>query len=78
MKRLRANRAVVAELRLAKKRLDALITEESTCGVEPEHKEAVRLYVQTWITPLVTSALDRIEGRKPTSPQTSRGLEHGS
>lgn len=40
--------------------------DQTGCTVEDEHKEAVRLYVETWIAPLVRSALDRIEGRKAT------------
>ena len=65
---MRINRTVVHELREAERRLKALVTlGESGCCVEDEHKEAVRLYVETWITPLVRSALDRIEGRKKTS-----------
>lgn len=65
---MRINRTVVHELREAERRLKALVTPgESGCAVEDEHKEAVQLYVNTWITPLVRSALDRIEGRKKTS-----------
>jgi hypothetical protein len=35
------------------KKLEALISTapDSTCGVANEHKEAVRLYVQTWVLP---------------------------
>lgn len=33
----------------ALEKLEALITADSTCGVEKEHKEAVSLYVRSWI-----------------------------
>jgi hypothetical protein len=65
---VRVNKTVVHELREAERRLKALcsVGDQTGCTVEDEHKEAVRLYVETWITPLVRSALDRIEGRKAT------------
>ncbi len=31
---------------------------DSTCAVEPEHKEAVRGYVQAWIVPYIRMALE--------------------
>ena len=64
--RLRINRQTLSELKEAIRKLKALCTvgDQSRCAVDDAHKEGVRLYVQSWVTPLVESAVDRIEGRK--------------
>ena len=68
-------------------RLVALVTAESPCAVAPEHKDAVRLYVQMWITPNVKALLGdctagewrdvvQYAGRfpKPTNWRTASGV----
>ena len=50
----KAQRAVLEAIHSS---LVALVTPESPCGIAPEHKDAVRLYVQSWITPNVTALL---------------------
>ena len=64
--------SVVSELRQAERRLVALcaVGDESGCAVEDQHKEAVRLYVQTWITPLVRNAITRLDRKKAKAPVT--------
>jgi hypothetical protein len=38
-------------LRHVRNRLLALVTPISPCGVAPEHKDAVRVYVESWVLP---------------------------
>jgi hypothetical protein len=40
-------------INIIRNRLHALTTEVSPCGVDAEHKMAVRLYVESWILPHV-------------------------
>ena len=67
--------------------LVTLVTAESHCGIAPEHKDAVRRYVQMWITPNVKALLgdctagewrDAVQyaGRfpKPTNWRTASGV----
>ncbi len=63
---MRINKTIVREIKQAKKRLEALcdVDNDSECAIDPEHKEAVRLYVQSWVTPLLSRALERIEGTR--------------
>lgn len=72
---MRINVTVVNELKLARRRLEGLcdLDDDGECAVDAEHKEGVRLYVQTWVTPLLQSALDRIEGRKESRVEGRRG-----
>lgn len=74
---MRINATVVAELRELEQRLEAVcaVGDASYCTVEDEHKAAVRLYIQSWVTPLVRSALDRIEGRKRSNRETLRVVQ---
>lgn len=57
--RLRANRAILDALRSARRNAAALIDPDPDmgCVVAPEHKEAVRLYVATWILPQLDRAI---------------------
>jgi hypothetical protein len=50
-----SQRAVVEAIHT---RLTALITPASPCAIAPEHKEAVRLYVQSWILSDVAALLE--------------------
>jgi hypothetical protein len=63
---MRINRTIVAELERVAAHLDALcdVKDDSRCSVDPAHKEAVRLYLQSWVTPVLASALSRIRGEK--------------
>jgi len=38
--------------------------EKTRCGVAPEHREAVRIYVDTWITPVLESVLGSMLGNE--------------
>jgi hypothetical protein len=61
LRRLRANRrilkALTASLEAAKAAADD--SEASRCGVEPEHRRAMALYLTTWVIhPLQTALAD--------------------
>lgn len=63
MARARAPRAVRAGLEEAASKLRILTDpNDDRCSIAPEHREAVRLYVDTWITPLVDQAAEWAEG----------------
>jgi hypothetical protein len=38
--------------------------EKTACGVAPEHREAVRLYVDSWITPTLEAVLGSMLGNE--------------
>jgi hypothetical protein len=60
----RAIAALDRALRATKALVD--LTEESRCSVADEHKEAVRLYVETWVIPYMEDAITDLKGGEPT------------
>ena len=49
-------------LKEALRNLEALTTANSSCPVAQEHKDAVRLYVDSWIKPALEEVIDFGEG----------------
>jgi hypothetical protein len=65
-KRLKANRKIVRQLRDALEHVRAAADPTSKrCGVAPEHREAMRLYLRTWAIPPLEDAIERMTGVKP-------------
>lgn len=54
-------------LEQAQVRLAALVdtSDDSKCSVPVEHKEGVKLYINTWVEPLVTAALEHLRDGTP-------------
>jgi hypothetical protein len=36
------------------------------CGVEREHREAVRLFLESWVIPLLRDSVDALDGKEVT------------
>jgi hypothetical protein len=61
--RLRVNQAILAELHRA---LDAAVAgaepDSRRCAVGREHREAMELYLKTWVIGPLKSAIQKMEG----------------
>lgn len=65
-RRLRISQKTVADLQAALKALRAGADPTSpSCGVDAVHREAMRLYLRTWVMGPLETALATIIGEKP-------------
>jgi hypothetical protein len=66
-KRLRANGKIVEKLRrsLDAARAAADTAPTSRCAVDVAHREAMRLYMRSWVIAPLEDAIERMTGVKP-------------
>lgn len=66
MDRLKINRKILSDLRAALRHAEGLSSDDdSVCAVELQHKRAVRIFVDTWVSGPLRRAIRSIE-RKDT------------